>query len=319
MSETLIVKVKNRIKRFIEKRKKDIPFWIDIQKRKYTSIFNYERLAQDIPELVTKEYSFNAYYGIVYWIKKAEGIPKRCRLEAGIEHGIGTYCQDFWEPLLSQNKIYVFGSARDEFLMQLHPDKELIHHKNFMAYVKNAYCPFKIRVMKKKLGKTLLCFPTHSTHHVVDRFDQSLLIQEIEKIKVEHNYDTVLVSVYWKDIHEGRHQEYLNAGYKVVTMGHIFDPNFLIRLKTVLSMSDMVITNGVGSHIGYAIYENVPVYLFDVPIEHVALDNQIDFSSYGLTDEYLRFASDFKILFGSWSEEITVEQRELVRLNWGDF
>lgn len=315
----LFVKAKNRIKRFIDKRKKDIPYWIDIQKRKYTSIFNYERLAQDIPELITKEYPYNAYYGIADLVKKEKGIPKRQRLEAAVEHGVGDYSQDLWDALLSQKKIYVFGSARDELLRKLHPDKELIHHKNFMAYVKSAYGPIRTKFEKMRFGKTLLCFPTHSTHHVVDRFDQTPLIQEIEKIRIEHNFDTVLVSVYWKDIHEGRHLPYIDAGYKIVTMGHIYDNCFLRRLKAVLSISDMVITNDVGSHIGYAIHECVPVYQFFVPIEHVALDEEVDFSIYGMTDSHQVFSKECTSLFGTYSEEITEAQREFVRLNWGEF
>ena len=315
----LVVKVKNRIKRFIEKRKKDIPFWIELQKRRYTSIFNYERLAQDIPEVITKEYAFNTYYGIVDLIKKEKGLPKRQRLEAAVEHGVSHHYQDIWDSLLTQDKIFLFGSARDEFLKEKYPDKELLHHRNFMASVDGIYNPAKIRRFKRKFGKTLLCIPTHSTHHVVDTFDQMPLITEIERIRQMYGYDTVLVSVYWKDIHEGRHLPYVDAGYKVVTMGHIYDKYFLRRLKSVLDIADLVITNEVGSHIGYAIFENTPVYQYFIPVSHVAIDEDVDFSIYEPNEGRNLFSDECKRLFGIYSEEITEEQREFVRLNWGEF
>ena len=308
----------SRIQRFISKRKRDIPFWFEIQKRKHTSIFNYERLAQDM-ELVTIEYPFNAYYGLANVVKKMEGIPRRKRLEASIEHGIRYVDDDIWSDLLLKDTIYIFGNARAEWLRKIHPDKNIVTHRNFLAYVKGMYSSDTIQRLKEKNGKTLLCIPTHSTHHVADVFNQDVLIDKIEKLKEEYAFKTVMVCLYWKDILQGRQVPYVEAGYTVVTAGHIYDGFFLNRLKSILQLSDVVVTNDGGSHVGYAVYEERPVYLFYVPLEHVALDDEVDMSEYGKTEGYMSFTSELRRLFGEYSEEINEEQREFVRAHWGDF
>lgn len=312
-----------RIQRFVQKRKKDIPFWIEIQKRKYTSIFNYKRLAQDM-ELVTTEYPYNAYYGLDKIVKKIEGLSKFQRLEAGIEHGLTLQSEDVSQVLLDQNRIYVFGSERSDHIQKLHPDKEIVTHNNFISYVKGKYSPLRISLMKKKMGKTLLCFPTHSTHHIADVFDQDSLITEIDRIKEEHGFKTVLVCLYWKDILQGRDEPYIAAGYKIVTAGHLYDSFFLNRLKSIVQLSDMVITNGWGTHIGYAICENRPVYMFLIKRQYVTLDEEKcsvdEFNSiFETVEESDAFSNKFLEVFGSYSELISDEQRKFVRKYWGDF
>lgn len=307
-----------RIARFISKRKKDIPFWIEIKKRRYTSIFNYNRLAKDM-ELVTIEYPYNAYYGLHKIVKKIEKIPRIKRLEYGIEHGLLAPQDLLWDVLAAHDKVYIFGNARENMLRKEYPSHQIVTHRNFMAYVRGNYSSARIRRLKKKFGKTLLIIPTHSTHHVADTFDQSVLIKETERIKRDYRYETVMVCMYWKDILLNRHLPYQKAGYKIVTAGHIYDENFLCRLKSILQLSDMIITNDTGSHIGYAIFENRPVYMYRVKSDNIALDDEVDITIYQYSEKRTRFSDRFLELFGTYLEEITDEQREFIRAHWGDF
>lgn len=318
----IAVRVVNRIKRFINKRTPIIKHWLEVQKRKKLSIFDYEKLSESM-ELNTVDYFANAYYGNASIIKKIEGIPRWKRLEAGVEHGVGYVDEDIWEFLKQFQRIYVFGNLRCRIMKEKYPDKDIRTHGVFIQNVKRGVLPDrKVKSLKEELGKTLLVFPTHSAEFFIDSFDQSPLVELIEKTKEEHGFDTVLVSVYWKDIQLGRAKIYEDAGYTVVSAGHIYDMTFYRRLKSILALADVVMTNGFGSHLGYAIVEKKPVYFHYFKAAFKCLNGQFtDQQTAEYNDTYgLRLANDTCTqLFGEYSETITQEQREFVREYWGDF
>ena len=47
----------------------------------------------------------------------------------------------------------------------------------------------------------------------------------------------------------------------VVTAGYIMDPLFLSRLKSIIQLSDLTMSNNVGTHLGYCIYLNKPHWI----------------------------------------------------------
>jgi hypothetical protein len=91
-------------------------------------------------------------------------------------------------------------------------------------------------------------------------FDTKEFLKIIEEKR--KGFDSVIVCLYFKDIQLGRANEYIEKGYKVTTAGHINDACFLNRLKTIIELSDYIISNGVGSHIAYGLYLNKRVELF---------------------------------------------------------
>lgn len=190
-------------------------------------------------------------------------------------------------------------------------------------YIAYADCLFNIserKLLKKKIGMVLLVFPVHSINTVNAIFDEELLIEKIEAIR--HNYDTIIVCVYYDDFIKGRSAVYTKMDYKIVSAGERNDPYFLSRLKTILELSTHCLTNGVGTHIGYAIYHDKPVMLFQQKVEHRGHKEDFEQNGYGgeifinYKAEYEKTIKQFNMIFNE-KPIITPQQLEFVERYWG--
>jgi hypothetical protein len=174
--------------------------------------------------------------------------------------------------------------------------------------------------MKQDLGRVLLVFPSHSIGAVSVEYDQQEFCKEIENRKV--GYDTVLVCMYWKDAQNGDHSLYEKMGYKLTTAGHRDDVYFLNRLKSIIMLSDMVISNSLGTHLGYSLFLGKPNYLFKQNMSlvaksqsgHTLIKNYYD---PGLTTTKNRDSQMLYDAFNTFEERITDAQYELTNYIWG--
>lgn len=130
----------------------------------------------------------------------------------------------------------------------------------FIQYVPHFYSDEKIIEEKRRLGKNILLFPGHSAIHHIQKFNVKWFIQNVKKIA--KNFEAIRVCLYWKDIQMGLHKYYKDLGFECVTAGHIIDPFFLPRLKTLIEISDLTVSNDIGTHTGLSIYMNKPHVLF---------------------------------------------------------
>jgi len=176
--------------------------------------------------------------------------------------------------------------------------------------------------IKRRLKRTLLVFPLHSVdEQEYTTYDTDAFIKRIEAVRQEHRYDSVMVCMYWHDVLTHKYVPYQNQGWKVVTAGHRLDTNFLRRLRSIISLADMVVTNGVGTHIGYAVCLNKPVYVLDLPSYNTAFD--VNGEKYGAAyaresaQEADKSGNEIKAAFGPYSEVLKQEQIAVVRKYWG--
>ena len=139
------------------------------------------------------------------------------------------------------------------------------------------------------------------------------IIREIHARK--GNFDSVFICLYWKDIliHPEYVQKYLSEGFIVVSNGHRSDPQFLSRQKDLIHLSNMMMTNGLGTHIGYSICMNKPVYFYKqtLQLEHLATNTN------NTENELQLIESEFYTAFSEFSFNISEEQKNLVRQYWG--
>lgn len=243
----------------------------EVRRRKRYSIFEYKQLAEDMP-LITQEYGYNAFYGLADIVKRSMNLPLDRPFDGIIEHGLYIYQDDTHEMVDHKDVVYVMGLFRQAFLQKTFPEKRIYSIGPFIQYAESFHSEAWIQKKKKELGKTLLVFPSHSSHHVTMSFDIDAFIDKIEEIRSQYTFQSVLVCLYWKDILMHLDERFLGHGYRFVTAGHIYDPCFLHRLKSIFLLADVAMGNTIGTNIGYSIACGVPYYLQDITVTHTGED-----------------------------------------------
>lgn len=161
---------------------------------------------------------------------------------------------------------------------------------------------------KAECGRTLVVFPSHSFDTSKITYCESGLITEIERIR--HDFDTVIICMYWKDLLERTTEVemYKQHGYRIASAGHRSDPHFLNRLRDLIELADEVMTNNLGSHIGYAISLNRPVYYFDQKVEVVTTYDKSSIEN---------ITNECREAFRNYPSSITDLQIQFVQKYWG--
>lgn len=235
----------------------------------------------------------NALYGIGETLKEYAGLKSQTRTY--VEHGVffGNHIQfdekDHWAP-----KIVTFSGVRAGHLADHGVKKMVLPIGPYIHYAHNHLPDAEFRKIKANLGRVLLVITGHSTTNYLAQFENYKLIEKINLMKAD--YDTVLVLFYFIDLaYRDRYQPYIDAGYKIVSAGHKFDPGFLNRLRTIISLADNTVSNAVGTHIGYCVALGKPHFLCDE----------------SLSDELVQ--PDYDDIYKSFREKRAVEVEEVAK------
>lgn len=230
-----------------------------------------------------------------------------------IEHGI-YFGDNIDSTNINHPIIYTMGRQREIFLRK--KGYRAYSIGAYILYSKHFYSVLRLKQIKEELGKTLLVFPSHSIEGINSIYDEESFLREIKKIASE--YHTILVCMYWKDFLDGRGRIYESNGYKIVSAGHRSDPSFLPRLKDLIYLSDMTMSNSLGTHVGYSIVMGKPHYMFSQKCfyegENVEKENHN--KNMVVLQERVEL---FQKTFGVYQHFISVAQLDLVRYYWGDF
>ena len=147
---------------------------------------------------------------------------------------------------------------------------------SYLNYVRSFYSQNRFLTEKKKLGRNLTVFPLHTIHGFTADYDMKEFASNI--LKETKKFDSFTVCVYFHDYGCGN-CDYLvksmkSAGAKIVSAGFHTDPSFARRLKTIILLSDAILTNGLGSHVNHALSLNRPVKLINQHVKaHSIIDN----------------------------------------------
>lgn len=244
-----------------------------------------------------------------------------------LEHGLSFYEDYHAVPAIgyvdrkSIKTIYTYSEKRKSIIEQYLNSKNL--KKKVIAvgpYIKGAdffHSESELKLIKEKYGKILLVFPVHSMEGADAQYSANDFIEKI--LQIRNQFDNIFVCVYWKDLLS--HDPFVDLCKKnnfiIVSNGHRSDPMFLSRQKDLIFLSDMIMTNGIGSYIGYGICMNKPLYYYNQkteyklsnnPYEHLVKNNEENL------DEHKR---KFGELFGKPSFDITQEQLQYIQELWG--
>lgn len=188
----------------------------------------------------------------------------------------------------------------------------------YVTYADHFLSQERLKLLKKQLGRVLLVYPQHSIEQVSHKFNCHELIDKIKRFGC--NFDTVLVSLYWADILKGASEAYENAGFTCVCSGKREDPNFMSRQKDIIWLADLVLTNTLGTHIGYSVAMDRQCVMFRQHIEDIVgtslSDKKTQIESLALAEKR-RIADVFFDTFSESYSGITDAQRELVAKYWG--
>jgi len=301
-------------------RKANPNFVNEVERRKGIDLFDYHALATPLsyyPYFTVKD---NNLYGSLFQFSRyINNENALCGLNNIIaEHGLifGNLVQKHL--LYSYPKsILTFSNYRKAIIEQF-SSKEVITAGPYIHYATPIIDQQKQAQIKKKLGRVLLVFPSHSIPSVEKKFDKALLVSEIEKY--QKHYDNVLVCLYWRDVEIGNDKFYLDKGYKVVTAGHINDWYFLSRLKYIISLSDMTMSNSIGTQIGYCLYLGKSHFLFNQSVNFEKTSNQYknEIGQFKSISKSQREVSDIiRNAFSDFDENIFPNQLDLMNEIWG--
>jgi hypothetical protein len=251
------------------------------------------------PDFVRSGIPDNSLYGINRHIEISNNYRNF------IEHGsfLGDYIHNV-EAGRSVSKIYCMGTERKKYLQTVFADKEVINIGNLMSHVKHSVAPLGDDIS----SDYALLVLTHSTR----------------SLQVEGNYhwvesvlsffSEVVVLLYYLDWE--RAEYFRNLGCKVVCNGHKYDSKFLNRQKHVLEAARVLITDNIGSHIGYAVSVKTPVLYVEGDFEFKAISlegrNQLDKEN---TEGRQAIVQELKTAF--YSELSSINQTEEFKITEG--
>lgn len=115
-----------------------------------------------------------------------------------------------------------------------------------------------------------LAFPAHSTHYIRARFDHESYADEL--VGLPADFQPVAICGYWKDILDGSLEAYARRGMPLLTCGHMFDHDFLLRLHDLCRRFRYATGNRIGTSVFAAaasgcrfFYSGPREVVYDVP------------------------------------------------------
>jgi hypothetical protein len=95
-------------------------------------------------------------------------------------------------------------------------------------------------------------FPSHSTGEYLPNQDFAELADRL--LELPDAYQPVTVCLYFWDLRSGAHEPFAERGLRVVSAGHVHDPQFLFRLRHLLVDHEHAASNDLGSSSYFAIH-----------------------------------------------------------------
>lgn len=263
----------------------------------------------DKPNLTSEWHKTNDFYGGAHILKQYAGLREDYPLKIVVPHGPGDMPGMEWDLDLhaSLPAALVFNVKMAQHVYQKTGKLPLVSAP-LIAYAGSYLLKEENDNLKKKLGKNLLVFLPHSTHHNSVEMDTKNIIAEIEK--EAKNYDSVTISLYWKEVNLETVTYYSSFGYHCVTSGHIYDTQFLNRQRAILELCDGVLCIGMISAFYYAAFLNKKIKLVNTVYATYNYD-EIDKRNTELsilgTKPYLKYYTTLKAFF----EEMTSPSDEI--------
>jgi hypothetical protein len=216
------------------------------------------KLAEDRPLITSEKYEPNDFYGTATIIKQYVGASPDYAIKAAIEHGpvITDY---IWDVDINVELPAIISTSRyRSSVLREHTSKALFSIGPYLAYAPHYMDHQTMEKEKKRLGKMLLAFHGHSSSYIDVHFDINEYCQKLAE--VAKDFDSVCICLYWKDISRGFADIFMSYGFECVTAGHIYDPLFMPRLKSIIELATITTSNEYGTYLCYSVYMGKPFW-----------------------------------------------------------
>jgi hypothetical protein len=289
----------------------------EIEGRRELDICEVYKLASPIPYCPVDHVIDNNYYGISHTLRTYANMHLKDQVDAYIEHGVffGKFIlfdEKYWFP----KTIITYSEQRKLHIESMRVEKKVVPIGPYIQYAKNIFSQEKISEYSNRFGKTLLVFPSHSIQNQSSEYDVDEFISEINSIR--GSFQTVLVCLFWVDIKNADLLEkYTRENYLICTAGHIHDLNFLSRLRSIIELSNITISNNVGTHIGYCVSMGKPHYLFNSAVVEKNDVGKEYFDELYRMETYRKETHEVYEAFSTYSDSISLKQIEVVDKYWG--
>ena len=229
---------------------------------------NLDQLCADRPLKTSEVFAGNAFYGIDAILKRYAGLPQTYPLKVVVPHG----------PFLSEDFLWEAEEAAPLPVVFCYPPyRERVYVNRTGKRVILSASPFLyvVEMLKNQPQpgrRGTIFFPSHSSHYMTVQMDFERLAEELAHLGDE--YKPITVCIYWRDFNLGHHIAFQKRGMRIVSAGHMYDPDFLFRFYHLCSMHRYAACSGPGSHIFYSVKSGCSYFHFDkVKYSYIADDH----------------------------------------------
>ncbi|HMP80454.1 MAG TPA: hypothetical protein PKD54_13450, partial [Pirellulaceae bacterium] len=254
-------------------------------------------------QLVTSEiHPANDFYGQASVIKRYVGLPNDYQLKAVVEHGV-MYMPTMWEydrlACLASNLAY---SRYRATLQRRSSGKPSLAIGSGFHYAKQLVDREHAPVERRGT----IAFPCHSSHTILYTFDYDDYARRLQQLP--DWMQPVYVCVYWKDVLRGHHLPYVQAGLPVVSAGHMYDSDFMLRSYDICRRFQFAVGNDIGSYLFNAIISGCKFsYVHSGDIEIQIPENELQNVPHGRSD-FQAIQAECARLFAELTPELTPQQ-----------
>ena len=212
--------------------------------------------------------SENYYYGFFDGLRDYCGSDVRRYESPAVSHGypvVGTRAS------VTFPNIICAGELMRDYVRRECNDCLYFSVGAYLNYIESFYGEEKVVHLKSQNGKTLTVFAVHSATGTDLRYDTDEFYEIVSE--ESKNFDSLTVCVYFTEYKSEMTKRFESMGARIVSAGFSCDLSFAKRLKTILLLSDAVLTNGLGSHVNHALSLNIPVKLTPQKIDVNSVKN----------------------------------------------
>ena len=211
----------------------------------------------NIPE--ADHVALNMCYGHLFHMKKYAGIPEDAFINAVVNHGLYIHSISSEKEFSNHSSNVLVPGALAKGIVEKN-GKNALMVGPYIAYADGYYTGDRFKARKKELGRVLLAFPIHPREGQIAKYD----FEQFEMVinDISDGFDTVMVCLSRIDLRNGYEKKYKNGRFIVVSAGVDTDKFFLPRQRSILELSDAVVSNGFSTGLIYALFLKKPVYVF---------------------------------------------------------
>lgn len=258
-----------------------------------------DELCADRPPATPELHPSNDYYGQASVLKRYAGLDaERESLRAVIEHGI-SLSDKMWEVDRNAEFGLLFSPSKWRARIHRRLTDKLVIPIGFGFLYAQRLLDRVARPVDCRRGT--LAFPCHSTHTIRAKFDHQDYARRLASLP--DFMHPVSVCIYWKNYLQGEHLPYQQQGLQVVSAGHMYDSEFLLRLYDLCRVHRFATANEVGSHLFLAVSSGCRfVFTDSQPISWETPANEVDNCSRH-NGQFQSLANEARRLFGNRLDE----------------